>query len=229
MDGPQSIGWLADDTVNQTAYFEFKGLRTPDVVNVIRTQFDPDCHNVSRADVCEDYDQSGAYRRLINLIDACKGDARVRSEAIVPRDGDRGETTYWGSTSSALRIRCYEKGKQKENLHLDRPDWARVELQCRPSKSVHKTLAAALPPEQFWGYGGWTTRVGEALMQTELVRFAPPQEAPTFDRTFLYLAKTFRRFWTEALEDYGDWDCIGREFQAIWAEEDKKAKRGLGQ
>lgn len=225
-DGMHPIGWVADDPANGTVYFEFKGARTPDVVQAIGSSFDPQTRNVSRADVCEDYCEPGAHARLVGLIDQHKRDNRVKSEAIIPRDGDRGQTVYWGSTQSALLLRCYEKGKQAENLHLGRPHWARVELQCRPAKSAQKHLAASLDPLAFWGFGRWTRNVAQALTGLELQRFAPPQEAPQFDRTTRYIANTFRRHFEEMLADFGDWECIGRELEAIWQHEDKKHKRG---
>ena len=228
MDGMESIGWVADDSVNGTAYFEFKGVRTPDAAKALREGLAPEAHNVSRADVCEDYCEPGAHARLVSLVDRAKGDPRVHSLAMTPRDGDRGETVYWGSPKSALCIRVYEKGKQKENLHLRRFDWARLELQCRPAKADLKRMAAKLQPLELWGYGRWTQRVAEAATGLQLERFAPPQDAPQFDRTTAYIANTFRRHFEELRADFGDWECIGREFEAIWAQADK-IRRGLGQ
>lgn len=228
MDGAEAIGWVADDPVNRTAYFEFKGLRTQDVANALRDGLHPGAFNISRADVCEDFNEPGAHGRLVHFVDTNKGDSRVESLAITPRNGDRGETVYWGSEKSPIRLRVYEKGKQKENLHLRRFDWARIELQCRPHKATQKAIAASLQPLEFWGMGRWTKNVAEALTGLELQRFAPPQEAPQFDKTTQYIAVAFRRHLSEMLADFGDWECIGREFEAIWQQEDK-AKRGLGQ
>jgi hypothetical protein len=227
-DGAESVGWVADDTVNQTSYFEFKGQRSPDVAKALREGLAPGAHNVSRADVCEDYCEPGAHLRLVQLVDRAKQDPRVLSEAITPRDGDRGETVYWGSRKSSLLVRVYEKGKQKENLHLRRFDWARLELQCRPSKAEHKRLAATLDPLSLWGFGKWTKNVAEAATGLELERFAPPQEAPQFDRTTVYIATAFRRHFEEMKSEGMDWECIGREFEAIWKHSDT-IKRGLGQ
>lgn len=216
LDGASPVGWVADDGVNSTAYFEFKGERSPDVAEALRRHLEPGAHNVSRADVCDDFYEPGAFSRLVDLIDRTKQDPRVNSEAIVPRDGDRGQTVYWGSRTSAIRVRCYEKGKQKENLYLQRPNWARVEAQFRPSKSSQKALAATLNPVEFWGLGRWTKNVAEALLEIDIQRFAPPQSKPEYDKTTLYLATTFRRHFEEMLADFGDWQCIGREFQQIW-------------
>lgn len=227
-DGAAPIGWVADDPVNGSAYFEFKGVRTPDVAAALQADLAPGSFNVSRADVCEDFDEPGAHKRLVALVDATKRDDRVESLAMTPRNGDKGETIYWGSPKSAMRVRCYEKGKQKENLHLGRPNWARLEAQVRPSKSVQKALAASLSPVAMWGFASWSKNVAEAITGLELTRYAPPQAAPEFDRTTLYLARTFQRHLREMLEDFGSWECVGREIEAIWLQ-DEKTKRGLGQ
>jgi Replication initiation factor len=228
-DGAEAIGWVGQDAVLKSAYFEIKGACTPDVAQAIRKHYGDGRHNVSRCDVAEDYNEAGAFGRLVDLIDRTKGDDRVHSEAIVPRDGDRGQTVYWGARQSKALVRCYEKGKQEVNLHLNRPDWARVELQMRPAKSVEKQLAASLEPLAIWGMGRWTWNIAQELSGIELERFKAPQEPPEFDRTTRYLAETYRRHWEQLLEDFGDWECIGREMQAIWRRADEaKAKSGEG-
>jgi hypothetical protein len=218
-DGAAPIGWVGLDGVLNAAYFEFKGGRTPEAAAAIRKHFD-DGHNVSRCDVAEDFNEAGAFERLVKVIDDSKGDDRVHSEAIIPRDGDRGQTIYWGGRKSSALVRCYEKGKQKENLHLRRPHWARVELQMRPGKSVQKRLVARLDPLAVWGLGRWTMNVAQQLTGVELERFTAPQMAPEFDRTTLYLARTFRKHFETMLEDFGNWQCIGEEISAIWARDD---------
>jgi hypothetical protein len=214
-DGADAIGWIGRDNNLGSAYFEFKGVRTPDVAATLRKHWDG-AHNVSRADVCDDFNEPGAYRRLVDLVDTHKRDPRVHSESITPRDGDRGETVYWGSRQARTMVRCYEKGKQKENLHLAQPNWARIEVQTRPGKADEKRAAAFMEPLSFWGFGKWTTHVAQQLTGLEIARFAPHQEAPEFDRTTLYLATAFQRHFVEMKADLGNWEMIGREFEAIW-------------
>ena len=220
-DGGQAVGWVGRDNVLDSAFFEFKGVRTPDAAQAIRKHFASPGHNVARVDVCEDYSEPGAFEQLVAAVDRSKGDPRVHSEAITPRDGDRGSTIYWGSRKSAALVRCYEKGKQRENLHLRRPHWARVELQMRPAKSAHKQLAAQLEPLCVWGLGGWTWNVAQHLTGMDLQRYALPQVAPQFDRTTLYVARTFRRHFEAMLGDLGDWECVGRELAAVWEQDDQ--------
>ena len=47
---------------------------------------------------------------------------------------EKGRTLYLGSQSSPVRMRLYEKGLQPEYAHLNRPNWARIEVQVRPAK-----------------------------------------------------------------------------------------------
>lgn len=223
-DGHDVAGWVAHDQQLDTAYFEFKGQRTPDAVASIRRHW-PTSHTVSRADAAEDYDDPTAFDKLVAIMDAAK-DPRVQSDMIAPRDGDRGRTFYWGARSSANLVRVYEAGKMKDRLHFGRPHWARAELQARPGKAIMKRAAAFVSPTDLWGYGAWTRRAAEALCLVDVPRYAVPQDTPNFDRTTLYLARAFRRHFGELLDDHGDWECVGREFQAIWALDDEA--KGMG-
>lgn len=217
-DGADVIGWVGRDSQIDTAYFEFKGVRTPDTSGAVRKHWPAD-HTVSRFDSCEDYDEAGAFRKLVDVMDRAK-DPRVQSKAITPRDGDRGETIYWGSPQSRVMVRVYEAGKMKERLHFGRPDWARAEAQVRPGKAAEKLMAAKVSPLDVWGFAAWSRRAAEVLSQVEVERYAMPSDAATFDSTTLYLARAFRRHFEQKQLDFGDWECIGRELAAVWAADD---------
>jgi hypothetical protein len=220
-DGAESVGWVGHDSALDAAYFEFKGARTPDVVTSIRKHW-PDAHTVSRMDSCEDYSAAGAFEQLVALLDRCK-DPRVKSDEIRPRDGDRGRTIYYGSPTSRVYVRCYEAGKMKERLHFNRPDWARAEAQVRPGKAIEKRVAAQCSALDAWGFGKWTQRAAEELSQVDVQRFVRTDPPPTYDRTTLYIARTFRRHLEEMRADFGAWSCVGSEFEAIWALDDEAA------
>jgi hypothetical protein len=220
-DAGEPVGWVAHDPQLDTAYFEVKGGRTPDAVATIRKHW-ADAHRVSRMDACEDYSAAGAFESLVALLDRYK-DPRVKSDEIRPRDGDRGRTIYYGSPTSRVYVRCYEAGKMKERLHFNRPDWARAEAQVRPGKAAEKTLAAKCTPLEAWGFGAWTHRAAEALSMVEIERFVRNDPPPSFDRTTLYVARTFRRHFEEMKADLGSWGCIGLELEAIWALDDESA------
>ena len=220
-DGADSMGWIGRDQIIDTAYFEFKGARTPDTSATIRRHW-PDDHTVSRFDSCDDFDQPGAFAYLVGVLDAAK-DPRVHSKAITPRDGDRGETIYWGSSQSRVMVRCYEAGKMKERLHHNRPNWARAEAQVRPGKAAEKLLAATISPLDGWGFSAWSRKAAQVLADAEVERYVAPAELPSFDGTTLYIARAFRRHFEQMLLDFGDWECIGRELQAVWSADDLAA------
>ena len=79
-------------------------------------------------------------------------------------------------------------------------------------------------PLEAWGWSAWSRRVAEAIGQVEVPRFAPPASAQEFDKTTLYLARAFRKHWECMLEDFGSFDCIGREFASVWAKDDEAAE-----
>jgi hypothetical protein len=222
-DGADGLGWVGHDHQLDTAFFEFKGSTTPACVAAIRKHW-PKSHTVSRLDSCEDFNEAGCYGGLVALVDRCI-DPRVKSKQIAPRLGaDDGTTTYWGSPTSRVMVRCYEAGKMKERRHLARPDWVRVEAQVRPGKSVEKVAAAQVTALEAWGWSAWSKRVAESIAQVEVPRFAPPDTAQEFDKTTLYLARAFRKHWEEMLADFGSWECIGRELEAVWAKDDASSQ-----
>lgn len=222
-DGLEGVGWVGHDAQLDAAYFEFKGARTPDTAGAMRKHW-PMRHTVSRLDSCEDFDAVGAFRLLVRLMDQAK-DPRVKSQAITPRDGDRGETIYWGSPTSRVMVRVYEAGKMKERLHFGKPNWARAEAQIRPGKALEKRAAAQISPLDAWGFSAWSMRAAERLSHVEVQRFERVEEPPTFERTTLYLARAFRRHFESMLEDHGDWECVGRELAAVWAADDEAKAR----
>jgi hypothetical protein len=226
-DGNLGVGWCGTDTALDAAYFEFKGAATPQAVESVRRHWPAPQHTVSRMDACEDYDAPGVCERLVSIVDA-NVDPRVQSSIIAPRNGDRGRTFYWGTRQSQAMVRVYEAGKLKDRLHFNRPNWVRAEAEMHPHKSLLKIAAAALSPVEAWGLAGWTTRVAEHLCQVDVPRFSVPQDPPRFDTTTLYLARTFRRHWEAMLEDYGDFECIGRELREVWRLDDE-AGIGLDQ
>lgn len=221
-DGAQVLGWVGTDRNLSAAFFEFKGSTTPSAVQAIRKHW-PREHTVSRLDTCEDYDDPRAYRRLVGLIDHDM-DPRVKSKEIAPRRGHAdGRTTYWGSRQSVAYVRVYEAGKMPDRVHFGRPNWCRAEAEMKPQRSLLKVAAAQLSPVEAWGLAGWSQKVGERLCQVEVPRLTIEQPPPSFDRTTVYLARAFRKHWAGMLEDFGDWECIGRELEAVWASDDAAA------
>jgi hypothetical protein len=221
--GSDLAGWVAHDQQLGAVYFEFKGQTTPEFVSTVRRHFG-DTHTVSRLDSCEDFDDVSAFERLAAIVDRAK-DPRVQSKAITPRGADTGQTFYWGSSSSQVQVRLYEAGKMKDRLHFMRPDWVRVEAQVRPGKGVQKAKAAYVSPVDVWGFGGWSARAAESICNVEVNRFQAPSDPSQFDKTTLYVARTFRRHWEIMLEDFGSGECVFRELQAVWRADDEAKAR----
>ncbi len=221
LDGADMVGWVGRDHVLDSAYFELKGQSTPGTAAAIRKHW-PESHGVSRADPAEDYDEPGAYEQLRSLVDgAC--DPRVKSWHVEPRQAMDGRTTYWGSPQSRVLVRVYEAGKHPDRVKFGRPNWVRAELQYRPGKAAEKRLAAYMTPLDMWGAAAWSKRAAEALCQVEVPRFAPQSQPAEFDRTTLYLARSYRKHWEQMLADMGDWECVGRELAAVWQADDLAA------
>lgn len=218
--GGRMAAWVAWDRGNEAVYFEGKGDTSPDLVAAVRELWPG--HTVARADVCEDYDEPGAFEQLVRVVRQHKGPRVYGGFAKLPDDDQDHGRTWEAGVRDRFYMRVYEAGKMRERLHHQRPHWVRAELEARPHYAADKRVAATLTPLAFFGLSAWTARVGGALSQVEVPRYQPPTRAYHFDRTTAYLATTFERHWRQLLEDLGDWECVGRELQSHWG-------RGLGQ
>ena len=217
--------WVGRDTGNDCIYFEGKGESSPDLVGAVR-EFFPQ-HTVSRADVCEDYDAADAFERLQALVRLHKG-PRVKGGYVnLSDDPEDGHTWAAGARSGpGCYLRLYEAGKMAERRHLARPHWVRAELEAKPHYAADKVAAARMPAAAFWGLSAWSHRVGEALCQVELPRYEVEAREYLPEKTKLYVARAFRRFFEGQLQEGRDWSCVGREFEDIWRQDDELA-RGL--
>ena len=220
--GPKLAVWMGIDPNPQTdiCYIEAKGETTPKVVAALREAFP--MHSAPRVDVCEDYDEPGAFERLQGIVRASKG-PRVKGGYIaLPDDEKDGRTWAAGTRGGVGYIRVYEAGKHPDRLHLGRPNWARAELEARPHYARDKLAAGWMTPLQIWGLCSWTHRVGERLTTCAINRFEPEVRQYSHEKTTLYIARTFRRH-LEEMQRNGE-DFI-RTCKDIWEEEDR---RGMG-
>lgn len=220
--GGRQAAWVGLDRGNGTAYFEGKGETTPDLVGVVRRQF-PE-HTAARLDVCEDFDEAGAFEQLVDLTRRHKGD-RVQGAFIrLPDDPEQGRTWQAGVRGGVAMARVYEAGKMRDRLHYGRPNWVRFELEIRPHYAREKAAAAGMSPVEVCGLAAWTQRVAAVIARVPVPRFEPEARVTSRDRTTVYLARAFRRHWEEMLADHGDWVCVGREMAAVWDEDDQAAE-----
>ena len=221
--GSRTAAWVGFDEVNGIVYVEGKGETTPDLVAAVRGHFPG--HSAPRLDVCDDYRGPGAFQQLQAVVRAAamrkaRGSAPKLGYTAFPDDPVAGAT--WGSLirGGVAYLRIYEPGKMKERVHLG-PDAVRVELECRPHSAAEKRAAASMTPLEVWGMAGWTQRVAEALCGVDVPRYLAPFSPYTQERSMLYIARTFRKTLEGALEEHGDWECVGREFAEVWRLDDE--------
>jgi hypothetical protein len=216
--GDRTAAWFGIDTGNELLYFEGKGETTPEFVDIMRTHFAG--HTAIRLDVCEDFDAPGAFERLVTLARDVKPQRVKSGFERLPDDAKDGRTWTAGARSSPGYFRAYEKGKQPLYVPLNRPNWTRAEWEMKPHYAADKAAAATMSPEQAIGLVPWTAAIAQVVLGVDIPKYDQIHRQYTDSQTKIYLARTFRRFWMEQLEEGRDWACIGREFEDIWAMDD---------
>lgn len=126
-----------------------------------RQDFEAWAH-LTRADVCFDWLDE---RDAVAMAPALRGavEAACRLSASRPPQWDqrgdweslegrkRGCTLYMGASSSAIRVRLYDKGAELQGKKIEAPDnLRRMEIQCRPSTKEEKRSWVLLPADSFW-------------------------------------------------------------------------------
>lgn len=203
------------------ALIEVKGERTPAAVEALRGRFP---HRVTRVDSCADFDAPGAFERLLGPCLEVKKDYRLKGSRLgdwedFPEDG---RTLYLGAPSSVARVRLYEKGKQPEYRHLDRPNWARLEVQVRPAKEA-KADYARLEPATVWGASKWTRELAGKLLEQHV----DPHPAGTVyrrserDAALAWMCKQYGSSLVSLADDLGSWECLGLTLREMVNEEKK--------
>ena len=126
--------------------FEVKGEHSQKAAEALRARFE---HRVTRVDACADFDAPGAFEALLAPSIEVKKERRIMGGKAGDWDDfpEKGRTLYLGSQSSPVRMRLYEKGLQPEYAHLNRPNWARIEVQVRPAKEAKEAFASLSPLE----------------------------------------------------------------------------------
>lgn len=147
-------------------------------------------HRVSRADVAIDF-RGQSIEGLVAITEPIA--RKARASVIFVGDPDpksgKGRTWYFGSKSSDVRVRIYEKGlEQRAKGVEDSPeDWVRFEGQFRPRKE-RKAKAAKWTPEEFFTMGKWANEAANKV--AGLSGTYQPDESKrrnTDEQTFEYL------------------------------------------
>lgn len=205
---------------------EVKGERTPEVVERLRSLCD---HRVTRVDSCADFDAPGTFKRLLGACMRVKRAHRLKGR----REGDwqdfpeLGRTQYLGATSSSTQLRLYEKGRQPEYRHLERPDWVRAEVQVRPlmhAKREYSTLA----PLDAWGASRWSQELARDIL-TEHVdphRVGTTWRVSEPEKAIAWMCKQYGAHMLTMVEDLGSWECLGLTLRDLVAAQKHKGVSG---
>lgn len=203
---------------------EVKGDRTPGVVERIRGSYP---HRCTRVDSCADFERPGVFEELLEPVMRAKSDYRLYGE----RRGDwsfpeLGRTQYLGANSSAVRARLYEKGKQPEYRHLNRPNLCRLEIQVRPAKDA-KAEYAALTPLEVWGASKWTRQLAAEVL-AQLLDSHPPgtvRKDSRRDQALRWMAGQYGPHLISLAAELGGWDVLGLTLREMVGEE-RTRRRG---
>lgn len=204
---------------------EVKGERTPQVVERLRSAAE---HRCTRVDSCVDFERPGAFEELLEPVLQVKADHRLYGE----RRGDwefpeLGRTQYLGANSSAVRARLYEKGKQPEYRHLDRPNLARLEIQVRPQKEA-KTAYSTLTALEVWGASKWTRQLAAVVLEKHLDPHPPGtvRKDSKRDQALRWMAGQYGPHLVSLAEDLGGWKELGLTLQEMVSEQSKLRRQG---
>lgn len=148
----------------------------PSLATLIRRHWP--AHSVSRVDSAYDFVGAGLYDQLRPILDGFHHSHGIfRNEMGFPENG---RTYYLGSPKSPVRLRCYEKDKERQAKGLPFTDGhLRLELQVRPL-TREKTKFAALDAAEIWGAAKWSRLVvNKVLAQSP----EPIKREPTMSKS----------------------------------------------
>lgn len=193
------------------AMLEVKGEHTPRVVEALRASLP---HRCTRVDSCNDYDEPGAFDRLLAVHQRVKARYGLKGSKFgdwedFPEDG---RTYMLGAPTSPVRNRMYEKGKQPENRHLQRWNWVRDEVQVRPKGDAREVFSQSwVTPAQVWGASPFTRDLAAELLLEEV----QPLKAGTVyresqrDRALRHMCQQYGGHLSALLAELGSWQAVG--------------------
>lgn len=188
---------------------EVKGTPTRDLVPAIRERY-PE-HKCTRVDSAYDLEKPGAWDELLAEVLDVKAKFKLKGE----RRGDwdfpeDGRTMYLGASTSPVRARLYEKGKQPEYRGLGHPEWVRLEVQIRPQKDA-KTVYTGLDAMDVWGASPYTRELAKRVLRRELQPFPAGTvwKPSSRDRALDFMCEQYGAHLLSLREDLGSWECLG--------------------
>jgi hypothetical protein len=200
---------------------EAKGYRTPWFVDRLRSAAE---HRCTRVDSCVDVERPGGFDELLATV----MEVKVGHQLYGERRGDwdfpeQGRTQYLGASSSPIRARLYEKGKQPDYRHLGRPDLVRLEIQVRPQKEA-KQRYSQLSPLDVWGASKWTRELAGRVLEQQLDPHPPGtvRKDTKRDQALRWMCKQYGPHLVSLAEDLGSWDCLGLTLREMLAEQQRR-------
>lgn len=212
----------------------FSGEASPLGADLLRAEFP--AHTVSRADVCTDYADPGAYDRLQALALEVAKARGVR----VGTAGDhlvtmKGRTLYLGATSSHTRLRLYDKAEELRQSFASNPvklaevpdQLARLECQVRPHTPEAKRAAAVADPVSLMGSSAWMRELMRQVAGLEIEPFHAGRvwRQADDDRAYSALLAQYGGLLRRIHADLGSWDMVGRQIGADLADREAAEKR----
>ena len=234
-DGPACMVWWGGTHVHPHAVIS--GELAQPGSELLRAELP--AHAVTRADVCIDYAEPGAYDRLQQLALAVAKDRTIR----VGTAGDhlltfKGRTCYLGATSSHTRLRLYDKAAELRDKFAADPvrlsgvpeHLARFECQVRPQTSVAKLAAASLDPLSLMGSAAWMRELMRLVSGIELEPFEAGKVWRQSDdaRAWAAVLAQYGGLFRRVFQDAGSWECVGLQIGADLAERDLAKRRAKG-
>lgn len=167
---------------------------------------------VTRMDSAADFVQPGGFDRVrAELVALHERSGVSKYEIESTRNGVRSRTFYLGAPSSRVRLRLYEKGQMERQMgHEADEDWFRMEVQIRPTGDARAT-ASTLDASEAWGFSRWTRDLASIVMQLDIPQVVMQlRREPDFMRALRHLQVQYGPTLTQALENEGSWEAVGR-------------------
>jgi hypothetical protein len=176
-------------------------------------------HLVARADVCEDLQAPGWFDHAFGVM----VDVALERNVKPMRQGDwdspkPSRTMYLGSPSSAVRVRCYEKGVQLRGEYgpaaaaVIPEDWVRLEVQVRPAKREQKLMMAAVPAAEWWGCSRYSQELADRLLGVSAPRSTVGtiwRDGGDLDRALHHLVRGYANSLRNLHGLHGSWEAVG--------------------
>lgn len=211
-DGHVEIGHLAWGGANAAhVLFEVHGHHTMRVVSELRASCPT--HKPSRLDVAIDFDFDSSFETLLADVMDVKRQYKLFGE---PRGDwadfpELGRTFNLGKrTSPGVLARLYEKGRQEEWLHADRPTWSRLEFQIHPdSHNAH--LYASVSPIEALAARRWAADLGGRVLQHKVARLpvVVRKADKTPAQTIEWIGRNYWRTLVKCKAELGSWEQLG--------------------